>query len=1843
MVGRVTMAAAATSAPGKDSDAPPCKKRREEDPPIKTITKYFSPLARTVDKVSPPKSNNILDYFKKTSTNEKTTVLIGVGENKINQSYQLCVDDGKDCKSPLGPSSKSFSKLKRRGKRVNLNSTLRDIKTPENQCVIEINSNDSTDVMKPKEECLNTSFIANSASAQLAQKYVEELAIDNQQSKNSSNTVTCRKDAKKTGSELNVSKNYIKKSRKRKHKDDTDLSENSSSENQLNEQELKDKKQITSSKIIESKSTVSNSSLEVNVDKTSQLNDSTVTVSFEDFLKSQGENKVDQIPETRMPTLNNFIIASETDKSGSTSDPENGEESQQLPLRTVTVLAQIHPIPPKSPSLLKDQKVSRKIASIFLKQKGYEIERESSPSVLEIEQTEQMTQKRKSNVVIEEEELELAVLEAVGPEAVKPKCTVEERHQFMKAFRQPTSDTVKSGVKKIPGKLKEVSEKPSKQNEGIEESEAASNTRHESEILKDYIDKHSHCSTKKSSTTKERTNMLKKKRKKVLEAKETNVPNSNGNNENTGANAHIKEKTLDDIRILSHLKQNELRRSLRQKKIETFKSITPEKASISNTVSENALGDSPLHASTPKSSNRILRKSNMYKAEVITVPFDAKSPIRMRFTRINASKKSDKAEAMENEEFTPRNIKMSCTSKNISKAKQLIEKAKAIQHNRSKANEDTPTPVRRSSRQQALAEKKKFQENEDSVIILDSSPSSTTASTPSVEKKQKKLRSLNDVLGKKSRNMKVTKSSHGKVRAPPSFLGKKAQNIADEPILIFDESSQDTSENSQDDEQFKAKREFLMSGLPESLKRHIAKKAAVLEAYSVASCCFQRVVHVQQKDDCCVVWRLTSPSCPLLTKLRELNTEVTDVTKLTISLGEFSDINSKSSGSNSSIVLSGQRPVFPKILRKYLLEEIRSSNSQFPVRKVFYQFLKKQTEHVLFKNKKQVCMKEHETTNSELDQMHSENQEETKRKRKRPEDHKSKRRKQIDNAETELKSKTPKSIVTQVSCIKQADTEKVTHMETNKPQKSDVKTIEDSELGSKLNPVSGGEKEDVLWTEKYQPQDSSELIGNSTEIKKLHSWLKEWKKRADWEENRNQKNEKDDTESQQDAMDSMDFKDDKSESEEENTLCNTVLITGPSGVGKTAAVYACAQELGFKIFEVNASCQRSGRQILSQLKEATQSHQVDKQGVNAHKPCFFNSCSSTKSPKKINSPRKAISPRKPPLSPKGTGLKRSLPPKTLANYFKISSKPESNEEIVKSQAKNKANPQNSTKEKVDIPTKSTSKEVGGEEPNKKNATSLILFEEVDIIFDEDAGFLSAIKTFMATAKRPVILTTNDPTFSLMFDGYFEEINFKTPSLVNVASYLQVLCLAENLRTDLKDFATLLTTNNCDIRQSVLYLQFWVRSGGGCLKEKSLALHVGGEEPEGTDPITCTENTGSEHDLPQTEMELPKCNTGFIETLLGLKNIFLPSEDLFSFLKHKITTTEEWSKLIQLLTEFQMKKVDFIYSNLEFILPLPVHVLPGPTHNFNPSFKRTTANSSYDIPLDSDYSEKATPVKKPKRMKHQRKIALLDDSDLFDTELNYSAEFITLPSDIPESCLEENKVGLKFTMNEKEKQFNTEIPERKKSSALASRCLNSLTEFVEDMSFLDCCLNTNVMKPKEFCKNEGFNWTNGKIKNGLSDEFSTENIDWWSSQSCSELKAVIEALSFNKCSTSISQSMEASLNPCKTLGRDQIEEITLHISKDRNDVYFGQSADLSIHRKAQKRLEIIKTVFSTRTPLSLVNRQASITEYLPTLRNICRSEKLKEQGKTKRRFLHYLEGIHLEIPKETVYSLAADFP
>uniref|UniRef100_A0A8D2CD49 ATPase family AAA domain-containing protein 5 n=1 Tax=Sus scrofa TaxID=9823 RepID=A0A8D2CD49_PIG len=1742
---------------------PACKKRRKDDDrtSCKTITKYLSPVRKTGDRVfSPPKSSNILDYFRKTSpTNEKTQT---AKKYKIKSSTPLPADRGKACKTPLEMSSNT--ECKKRGKRLNLSPQLNSMK-PENESPVEINSNDSKE-----DASLNNDFVESRSSALLYKKHVKVLEERIQDLQKQSSTFTSKKSCRKVNPEQKPSKNDCRKLRKRKHRDVIDLYESLplAEERNLLKSDGRGSKQVMPSLTNEIQSTANDVASRDNITKTAQLNDSIITVSYEEFLKSHEENQVEQTPDSTVSMCVPSEAAEDIITSGM-SDTETYEISQQIGCKTVTVLAQVHPIPPKK---------SGKIPSIFLKQKQVEVE-----SSLSDPENEQTIQKRKSNVVIHEEELELAVLEPGSSEAAKPKCTLEERQQFMKAFRQPESDALKNGVKKSD-KQKEINEK-SLSEEGRDSNSRKIMENPNIQMVSDNGSSH----TGKGRSPKEKSKKSKKKNKKTLATGAVPGENREGNTQQKETTFSFKEKPS----------QNRLRMSLRQKKTEVCKnSILFNSGSL---VCEDAVNDDPLKISSPYDSKSSKKTSLPVKDKVI----HSKAETEDSLVDVSTPKS------------TRRSVRSSSTPPTI-----------IIRGTDSKESQDDSLVKASTPKAANLSEKHSLYTAELITIPSDSeSPisgprkNSSPTSLKHPEKNQKKLQCLNDVLGKKLN--KTSKKVPGKMKVAPLFLTRKTQKAAD-PVLGFDESSQDVSEKSQAcDVQFKAKRDFLMSGLPDLLKRQIAKKAAALGVYNAVSTSFQRVIHVQQKDDGCHLWHLKPPTCPLLTKLKDLNTQVIDLSRCAMALGEFSTLNSNSKSNNSAVMFMGRRKDLTEEVRNLLLEEIRWSNPEFSLRKYFPLLLKKRTEHQVLSE----CHPKQESPQLEL----SASRKETKRKRVETENHKSKRKKPNEYSGSPLKT-------------------------IGEPEELGKRN---NSSGIKLDSSKDSGTEDMLWTEKYQPQNSSELIGNELAIKKLHSWLKDWKRRAELEERQNLKGKRDEKqEGILNPLDSIDFKG-SSDDEEETRLCNTVLITGPTGVGKTAAVYACAQELGFKIFEVNASSQRSGRQILSQLKEATQSHQVDKQGVNSQKPCFFNSYNIGKSPKKLSSPRKVVvtSPRKlPPPSPQSSGPKRALPPRTLANYFKVSSKPKNNEEIGAFLENNKGI-KNSFEQKQIIPTKSTNtgtsnvKEFGAEEPNRKNATSLILFEEVDVIFEEDAGFLNAVKTFMATTKRPVILTTSDPTFSLMFDGCFEEINFNTPSLLNVASYLQTICLTENFRTDIKDFVTLLTANTCDVRKSILYLQFWIRSGGGFLEERPLSFCRGNSRNV---QLVCSEDDPDSKNNPKNTKrnppDLPKCDTGCAETLFGLKNIFSPSEDLFSFLKHKIRTKEAWHKLIQLLTEFQMRNIDFLYSNLEFILPLPVDIIPE-TENFGgPSVSVDTSEATQNMKcLARKHSEGEKPLKKSQKKKHKKKMVILDDSDLFDTELIFSDEFINL-SPASSSNPEESKARDKESNPETKKLNNClesnaesiprpKTPAEKECSALVSHCLSSLTEFVDNMSFLDA-LVTGVKDQKERGESD-FGWTSGKLKSGLCDEFSLESRDGWTPQSSGELKAAVEALSFTKCSSTISKALETSLNSCRKLGSDPTKELTFYVSQKRGNERFSQSA-VNLD-SAWKRMAVIKSVFSSRSLLNLGNRQAGITEYLPTLRNICRTEKLKEQGKSKRRFLHYLEGIHLNISKETMNTLAAGFP
>ncbi|XP_054264740.1 ATPase family AAA domain-containing protein 5-like [Macrosteles quadrilineatus] len=120
--------------------------------------------------------------------------------------------------------------------------------------------------------------------------------------------------------------------------------------------------------------------------------------------------------------------------------------------------------------------------------------------------------------------------------------------------------------------------------------------------------------------------------------------------------------------------------------------------------------------------------------------------------------------------------------------------------------------------------------------------------------------------------------------------------------------------------------------------------------------------------------------------------------------------------------------------------------------------------------------------------------------------------------------------------------------------------------------------ESDIWTEVYKPTNSADMVGNSENIKKLKTWLETLKN----------------CRKREGSVSSGDeFVSDDSNGDDSN-FNNMAVISGPCGCGKTSAVYAIAKELDIKVLEINASCNRSGKRILAEFSESTQSHHVER-------------------------------------------------------------------------------------------------------------------------------------------------------------------------------------------------------------------------------------------------------------------------------------------------------------------------------------------------------------------------------------------------------------------------------------------------------------------------------------------------------------------------------------------------------------------------------------------------------------------------------------------------------------------------
>ncbi|GFS08351.1 ATPase family AAA domain-containing protein 5 [Elysia marginata] len=360
-----------------------------------------------------------------------------------------------------------------------------------------------------------------------------------------------------------------------------------------------------------------------------------------------------------------------------------------------------------------------------------------------------------------------------------------------------------------------------------------------------------------------------------------------------------------------------------------------------------------------------------------------------------------------------------------------------------------------------------------------------------------------------------------------------------------------------------------------------------------------------------------------------------------------------------------------------------------------------------------------------------------------------------------------------------------------------------------------------LWPDLHQPASSEQIIGNTAVLEQLKTWLQDWKtvmQRDIRKASKASATQAGRGKGKGGWSDDSDFTD--SDEEEDECLCNTMLVTGPHGVGKTSLVYALAEEMGYKVFEVNSSSLRSGKQILSQLEEATQSHRVapsKPQQLTALAPCGTaghvqgDTQSKKASSKSMASAFAALF--QTPASSAGK-CKDGKKDKTLKRTTIQKDSPCSDISAKeKKTGSSKKKSKNSVSAKKAEPNSDVS-QADGDRSQNLASISLILFDEVDVVFEEDKGFLSTIEHFMATTKIPIILTSTAPASSLELAARHDHIVVKTPPQVSSVSYLCCVCLAHGIPVARHSVARLWQLLGGDLRKCLLFLQFWCLSGGG---------------------------------------------------------------------------------------------------------------------------------------------------------------------------------------------------------------------------------------------------------------------------------------------------------------------------------------------------------------------------------------------------------------------------------------------
>ncbi|KAI8075255.1 hypothetical protein BC940DRAFT_287864 [Gongronella butleri] len=271
---------------------------------------------------------------------------------------------------------------------------------------------------------------------------------------------------------------------------------------------------------------------------------------------------------------------------------------------------------------------------------------------------------------------------------------------------------------------------------------------------------------------------------------------------------------------------------------------------------------------------------------------------------------------------------------------------------------------------------------------------------------------------------------------------------------------------------------------------------------------------------------------------------------------------------------------------------------------------------------------------------------------------------------------------------------------------------------------------------------------------------------------------------------------------------NMCLLVGANGIGKTASVFTAAHETGYQVFEVHAGLRRGYKEIMHLVGDMTRNHLVHFSHSAKKKapPLRILSDDDEDNDQDTDSQGSTTADEKETDEEQGNAAtnKKQL----LTSFFTRQLAP----------AKPKPKPKPKPVDAAPTPSRPPPPPPTGNghamlqwpigaPVTAPSGQSLILFEEVDLLYPSDKNFWAAVVELAKISRRPIILTCNDETVIPYEHLQLQAvIRYDRPDETRLLMYLHMICVLEGMNVSTHDLNDLIHLLGRDLRHLLLTLE-----------------------------------------------------------------------------------------------------------------------------------------------------------------------------------------------------------------------------------------------------------------------------------------------------------------------------------------------------------------------------------------------------------------------------------------------------